>query len=418
MLIGLKNKSLLVKSIFWLYVATVVVLILDGNDAFIYGAILRKIKYVYMLLAGLYFVSTPERRINKSVKRMLFILLAHTVIFGFFIVNPEVIDLIHIHAREMLIYLLMIFLTYFFISKEDLLYDFIKANYWILTLCLVLVGLFHLSHFVNPWYFRFVLSSSHEYRTTFGYGHANFTGNMCLFCLVYSVLVLELYRKGRSLNYLFSLKVTKVILLFDVIIGEMLFSTQSRTSILAGIIFVFLYVFFHWRDLFHLSRYVRTLFSILLIALISLFIINGGLSMLWNNANRNENIVINYPIFQMYNKWIGMGYINSSGFYLHAFPHNTFALDIYYVYILFTTGYIGSFIILVYLAYTAINIFRVRNINNRVFLISFFCCILSTGIGQTNMLTYALTPSMINWILIYLLIDFDSKEGLIHEKQN
>ena len=395
-----KYNNRLVQLTVIFYILTIYFNMLIGVDNFRLTFLMR-VRFIYLFLLILYFLSTFYGILPKKPILVLSLLLLHTVLFGVIFVNPGVIGLIRENFREMMIYISLISLTCYFVWHQQLFDDFMQWSYWVTALVLLRCGLTHISHFVNPLYFVYITQSTHGYRTTFGFGHANFTGNICVFALIYSVFIMERLRNGKSYKALLKDRYIRVIISIDIIIGEMLFSTQSRTSILAGLIFAFAFSYFHWKDLFHLTNRIRIFMTYLGIILMVLFIafFGGGV---WAEANRAENFNTNYPIFKRFSPFTGMGFVPPYGFLTDAFRLGTFALDIYYLYIFFSTGYIGSAIILVFLILTLVFSLQIQDVDKRGLSISLYVAMLITGVGQTNMVMYTLMPTMINWTILCL----------------
>ena len=136
-------------------------------------------------------------------------------------------------------------------------------------------------------------------------------------------------------------------------------------------------------------------------AILILFLTFFGNSV-WAEANRADNFIINYPIFQRFSPFTGMGYIPPYGFLVDAYRLGTYALDIYYLYIFFTTGYIGSAIMLTFLVLTLVFSLQIKDPEKRGLSISLYLAMLIAGVGQTSMVVYTLLPSMINWTILCL----------------
>lgn len=164
------------------YILTIYFNMLIGVDNFRLTFLMR-VRFIYLFLLVLYFLSTFYGVLPRKPIIVLSLLLLHTILFGVIFVNPGVIGLIRENFREMMIYISLISLTCYFVWRQQLFDDFMQWNYWVTALVLLRCGLTHTSHFVNPLYFVYITQSTHGYRTTFGFGHANFTGNICVFTL-------------------------------------------------------------------------------------------------------------------------------------------------------------------------------------------------------------------------------------------
>ena len=394
-----RSKNSGVQWIGILYILTIGLNMLSRTDNFSVGPLLN-IRYIYLLMLLLYFFSSFGGVVPGRPFIMMSFLMAHSVLFGFKFINPHVKALTNDHGKEMIIYTLMIILTSYFVWSQGLFFDFMAWNFWTTAVILLRAGITHTSHFVNPVLFVHVFSSNHNLRSTFGFGHANFTGNLCVFTIAYSIFLLEEIRREGKVEYLLDDRYVRAIIITDLLIGEILLSTQSRTSILAGIVFAAVYIFYNWNDVFKLPYRVRATISYVAVVIVVLFIVAGGPASIWAGAHRSDNITINYPLFKLFSPWTGMGYIPPYGFYTKAYGLDTFALDIYYLYIFFSTGYIGTALIICLLLATLIFVIGIRNKGNKILALALYAMMLVTGIGQTSMIVYTLLSSMINWTVI------------------
>lgn len=413
------KENLSTNIIILFYMLTVMILILDKSNSLPIANVLRKFKYVYLLFAIFYCLKCSKGCFHKKVLIFVGLFMLHTVLFGKVFVNYDLLVLTNEHFREMMIHIALVFFTYYFVWCEGLYKEFIQCSFWASALSLIWVAVTNISSFVNPLYFVYVFAGKHTYRTTFGFGHANSAGNIFMYVLIYSIILLDILRGKDKIIKLFKSKQALAILAVDFIIVMMLFSTQSRTSIIGLLLFVVLYIIFQWESILDVSVNVRNLIIGIIIVAVILFVVSGGVSSVWSESNREENINVNYPIFKQYNPWIGMGYVAPSGFYMDVYGHNTFPVDIFYLYVFFTTGYIGSLIIGSLLIYTLIVLLKKFKQGNKVPL-AFYAAMLFTGIGQTNMLVYTIPTGIINISLILLFISDYKKsielEGVDYEK--
>ena len=126
------------------------------------------------------------------------------------------------------------------------------------------------------------------------------------------------------------------------------------------------------------------------------------------------------PIFNELNaKNTGMGYIESSGFYLDSYGYDTWPVDIYYLYIFLTTGVLGSLLIFTpLLGIFFIYLFKRRNTVQTI-LFSAYIALLFDGFWQVNLFTYRYIATLfINALLLYFLNNIDeicTEEGVIIE---
>ena len=394
-----------------LYIATIGFNMLSKTDNFGVGPLLN-IRYIYLIMLLLYFFSSFGGVVPGRPFIMMGFLMIHSILFGFVFINSRVKAMTYDHGKEMVIYTLLIILTCYFVWSQGLFLDFMAWNFWTSAAVLLWCGITHTSHFVNPVLFVRVFSSNHNLRSTFGLGHANFTGNMCVFTLAYSVFLLEEIRRKGEVDYMLDDRYVRAIVVVDVLIGEIFLSTQSRTSVLAGLLFAGVYVFYNWYDVFKLPYRARAVLTYIAILGVVLFLALGGPASVWEGAHRSENISINYPLFKLFNPWTGMGYIPPYGFYTQAYGLETFALDIYYLYLFFSTGYLGTALIVCLILSTLIFVIMIRDQRNKILALALYAAMLLTGIGQTSMIVYTLISSMINWTILCIEVCPELPENL------
>lgn len=407
----IKSKNSIIQLIGLLYIATIAFNMLYRTDNF-HAGFLMNIRYPYLLLLLLYFLSSFRGVVPGKPFIMMSFLMVHSILFGFVFINNQVKALTFDHGKEMVIYTLMIFLTSYFVWSQGLFFDFMAWNFWTTAAVLLRAGITHTSHFVNPVLFVHVFAENHSFRSTFGFGHANFTGNMCVFAIAYSIFLLEEIRREGKVKYMLDDRYVRAIVITDILIGEILLSTQSRTSILAGILFAGVYIFYNWNDVFKLPYRARAALSYLAVILFVVFIAAGGPAHIWEGAHRADNVTVNYPLFKLFSPWTGMGYIPPYGFYTQVYGLPTFALDIYYLYIFFATGYLGSILIVGMLLTALFFIIRIRNNDKKILAIALYASMMLTGIGQTSMVVYTLLSSMINWTIICVAVSPELKKDL------
>lgn len=407
----IRSKNSIIQLMGILYIATIGLNMLSRTDNFNVGPLLN-IRYIYLLMLLLYFFSSFGGVVPGRAFIMMAFLMVHSVLFGFVFINSRVKALTNDHGKEMVIYTLLIFLTCYFVWSQGLFLDFMAWNYWTTAAILLRAGITHTSHFVNPVLFVHVFSSNHNLRSTFGFGHANFTGNMCVFTLAYSVFLLEEIRREGKVDYMLDDRYVRAILVADILVGEIFLSTQSRTSVLAGLLFAGVYVFYNWYDVFKLPYRARAVLTYIAILGVVLFLALGGPASIWEGAHRSENVSVNYPLFKLFSPWTGMGYVPPYGFYTKVYGLDTFALDIYYLYIFFSTGYLGTGLIVCLLLTTLIFVIGIRNQGNKILALALYATMLLTGIGQTSMVVYTLISSMINWTIICIEVCPELPENL------
>lgn len=392
------------------YILTLFILIAQWTDFFPFGFVLQSIRYIYILLTAFYFLYFWNGYLEKKFVILISILLLHTFLYGTVFVNQNVLLETRDYFKEMMIFLGMVSFTFLFYHRHGSIISYIRTTYYTLSSIMMLCLFTHLSSCVNPLYFIYIFSSRHSYRSTFGFSHANFTGNYLVFILIYSFFLLDGLVKELKVAKRKNLQIEIIgIIILDILMLEMLFSTQSRTSIISGIIFILVY--FYEKIKRRIPTKVKFVCILLLFVSIIILGLNGTLNTIWENSNRMENVEINMIYFRQFSPWTGMGYIPSYGFLLQTYGLPTFALDMYYLYIFFSTGYLGTILITIFLILSLVYIFKIKNIEYRNFAKAIFLAILFTGLGSSHMITNQLMTSMTNWTLIFLLISSNNSNS-------
>lgn len=391
------------KLVMGLYFFTLLILLLCITDYMPFVGILNKVKYVY--IAFIIFFSLYDGVIifNKRVVIVLGLLLLHTILYGIVFVNPVVLEMTRVHFEQLITYYLIAIFTCLYIYKKDCFLEFIRLSYWALAVMLLLSALIYLGDFVNPIYFVNIFSESERYRSAFGLGDVNYCANYCLYALVLSVVLKEEWKKR---NILPSNLVRYSILFVNFIIVCMLCSTASRSALLSFALFLFVYFLLKKKEL--IMKYkvpISILVGSVLIGIVLVMVSNGTLQEIWGRSNREGNFSINYPIFLQHGNLInGMGYIDNSGFLNYAYGYETTAMDVYFLYIPFTTGIIGSLIIVLQMVYILYNLIRYKNVTGRNLVLSLYIMMLFYAVWQVNYMNNRYYTSIIHMVIILLFL--------------
>lgn len=409
------NKNTLVSAFKFLYCITFFVLLMDrlDNAPEVFFSIFRKIKYVYILslliYAGSNIITTSIKKRELASFAIIVILFLHTLLWGIGFVNPTLIRETHVHMRENILLLLFIGTTSLLYSREGSTCEFARHTFICYLLVLIWAGATHISNFVNPVKFVYVLGGEHTYRVTFGLGHANYVGSMCCCALICSIYLLERIRNHKSIRQLLRKREVWPLLVSDIYIGEMLFSTASRTAIVAFLAVTALYIIVNSDELFPVYGIKSARLLVTVIGTIILFIlmVSGVFSELLASSHRDSLIGTNYNILvNNYSIWTGMGYINYSGFAFGTwlFGYRTANADSYYAYIFFSTGILGTIIIGIALAILCRKI--IKNAYKENFILDCMALIsfLIIGITQASVLSYDHLNSYTYWILLLVSI--------------
>ena len=212
----------------------------------------------------------------------------------------------------------------------------------------------------------------------------------------------------------------------DMIALLILFSSAGRSGILTLVIVCAVYFGGLW--LTKCTKENRRIILIALVLLLALIIVylavSGGFDRIWANSNRSLNITVNYPIFkQMGNIWTGMGFVENSNFqatrannFTSAFGVRTSSLDMYYVYLYFTTGIIGCILIgtaLIYILYQLI-----KNIGKpqALFGLALYVGWLFYGFWQCNIFTYRYYSPWFYLVVLLHIVDSFQKTNSMEKK--
>ena len=372
-----------------LYFVTMLTLLLDQADALPMGVWLRKIKYLYILIMAFACVKRGTiRKSSRTAFQVLGLLVLHTLLFGFVFTNPRVAEATREHVTQLLIYFCMVGVTYLYVSQNRIFRLFINVSCVVVGTQLLISGLLHPGEFVNPfWGIVQIFTATYRYKTTFGFVHAGFLANECYLMIVLSILFWELNKgktgRGRWL-------VLGTLLLFDGVAILMLIAAAERAGLIAAALAAAFYLFFSKTDLLGKKKF-RLWLPVLIALGLGILFGTGLWSYIWANSNRSLNISVNYPVFrQVGNLWTGMGYVGSDGFQKanSVFGITTSSLDLYYVYIFFTTGVIGCVIQGSALVLILVKLARRKKDNLGIALLGIYISMLFLAFWQPSLFTY------------------------------
>lgn len=392
----------------FVYAPIMLVLYLDQINNIPFTGGLRKLKYALIVLLILYVITSNS--INKIYRGDFFLLLyfLHTILFGCFLKNSLVEENITVHFREMMIYLIFVYGLYKYVIGSHCIKEFLEISWKVMSGYLILVALLHFREFVNPMYYPFSFTRNLRIRSAFGFVQYNKCGYAVYIALIAGLVLFELYRERRLIKkrwLIINLGIYSILLC-------MLFSTGGRGSITAFILTVVLYI------CFLLMRYkfkyfiitVAIMFALLLMG-INIAIYTGTFSDLGEISQRGMNISVNYPIFKEIGKyWTGMGYVNMNGFASDIFGYDTWNIDMYYVYIFFTTGVLGCLIIATGILSMIFGMIRhSKKLECSIVGIPVFVGMLFAAIWDVNFFTYDNVSSVFAATLVLLLGSYNKK---------
>lgn len=394
----------------FIYAPIMTFLYLDQIYGIPFTSFLRKTKYV--LIALLLFLAVANKAISKIDRGdfLLFCYFLHTFLFGVILKNPLVDEAIAIHFREMLIFLIFVFGIYKYVIQSRSIKEFLEVSWKVMSGYLLFAGILHFNDFVNPIYYPYALFRYLRIRSTFGFVQYNKCAYAVYIALIVGLVLFEYYREHGLIkkNWLIKNGFIFFILLC------MLFSTGGRGSILAfiltgGLYCVFLFARYKLKLFWGIAIAIVIPLTFVIIALIE----SGIFSNFGDITQRGMNISVNYPVFrEIGDLWTGMGYVNVSGFAADIFGYDTWNIDMYYVYLFFTTGVIGCLIIgggLLSMLFQMIR--NQRRLQCSAICIPVFLGMLFAAIWDVNFFTYDNVSSVSAASLLLILCSYTKENA-------
>lgn len=378
------------------YVVTLFILLLNQIDALSNGELLRKVKYPYVFFVGILVITNPT--VKKGMKASLFAFLlyfVHNYLFGHVFVNEMVATQIESNTSQEFWFLLFVLVTFLYVAQNNFFKEFITLSFFTTGAQLLVAVLQHRDNIVNPvWGLYQTFTAEYRFKNSFGFIHPGYTANAAFLVIVLSIFFFELYRYTEDFKKpWFWISFVCI----DALGFEVLMAAAERSGIISTFMVVATYLFFCF---FRLRFEGKTLFVIILVvaAALVVFIVNGGFTSIWEDSNREMNISVNYPLFQVYgDPWTGLGFIENAGFHedQNLFPMPTSSLDMYYVYIYFSTGLLGSILIGLSLITILIKLIINKKTNMNILGLAFYITMLFFAFWQSNLFTHRYISSYV-----------------------
>lgn len=384
------------------YVFTMMTLLLYQTNALPFALILRKTKYLYVLFVfSLFLLNGRVKRNNGGALLTIGLFFVHTILFGYIFVNPIAAANIENNANQMLWYILMVLVTYLYVAQNDLFELFINVSFYVIAAHAMLCVIMYPHDIVNPlWGFKQAFAGGIRYKTTFGYVHAGYLSNAAYLMVVLCIYFYEINKKYTGTK-------KKVMWISLAMMGamalEMLAAAAERSGIISSVMVIAFYAVFVF---FKVRIEKMTMVSFFILGVIALEIMTaaGVFEYIWANSNRSLNITVNYPVFQQLgNLWTGLGFVDNSGFHkdISAFGVETSSLDLYYVYIFFTTGVVGCILIGSGLLLMLFRLLFQRKTDLNLTTIGLYLSMLFFAFWQCNMVTYRyVSPTVLFTIIL------------------
>ena len=391
------------KLVLFLYFLTLLASMFTIVDNVILVGPLYYVKYLYIVVMAFFCFYDGVVLFSKRLFIGIGILIVHTVLYGLVFTTPYVADLTSTHFVQLMSIYAVVLLTCIYVYKKDCFTEFIEMSYLALAGLVLWCAFTHVGDFVNPIYYVNIFSRMDRFRAAFGMGDVNYCGNYCLYTLILSVFLYKRWKQeGRKVDKRIYLAVGFVAL----ITLCMLFSTASRSAILSLVLFFgILIVLDYW---YLIIRYWKVFLTVaVVIGLVGGVVLfaTDMLSGIWSESNREGNLDINLPIFLTHgNIMHGMGYIDNSGFLNMAYGYPTTAMDIYFLYIPFSSGIIGSVLIfgqMLYLLYHLVTKYKVQGRNEALAL---FGMMMFYAVWQVNYMNYRYYTGIVHMVILFMFL--------------
>lgn len=330
------------KIVIALYAVSLFGMIAFGLDTMQWARYLYYFRYIYIGVLWLYIIFKLPY-FHKAVGIFFVSVLSFTILWGFVFVNPSVLEEIHANAKDLILYFLFVFGTAHFIYFEKYKKQFVKVTFYIYLIIMAWAYLTHWSGFAPIRYLVNLAGVFHEqltYGFTYGFSHYNLTGNI-ISCMIWLFLLYYAENKRNKIHKSTHslMEVAAVAVFFWMI--SLLSTTTSRGEILGTTsVFISLVLLKIKREQKHRIRNN----IILMIILIGCIIYLSYATINDVSSGRTQNWAVNWEIFREIGRYtFGMGLVNPWGYLTGVFPgYKTWPCDVYWYYLFFSTGILGS----------------------------------------------------------------------------
>lgn len=399
MKIALEEKKL----VMGLYCMTMFLSMLSIVDNIPLQGLFIKVKYFYIVIIIFFCLHDGILIWNKRIAVGMGLLLLHTILYGVVFINPYIQNYTDVHFQQLMAIYILTFFTCIYVYKKECYLLFLEMSYLALALFVFWCATTHPGNFVNPIYFINIFSRSERFRAHFGMGDVNYCGNYCVYLLLLSFFLWCQWKKqGRIPKKIWLAAVAGM----DSIGLWMLFSTASRSAILSLLLFFGSYGVLSKRQVIIGNwKLILTVGGVLGLVLVVVLMSTGIMSDIWLESNREGNFSINYPIFLEHGDYLnGMGYMDNSGFLGMVYGYGTTAMDVYFLYIPFSTGILGSVLIFSQMIYLLYQMVRHSNVEGRDLALSLFVMMLYYAIWQVNYMNYRYYTGIIHMMILFFFL--------------
>ena len=346
---------------------------------------------------------------NKYYDIVVGLWIFYYLLFGIFLVDYNLIQYVNSTLFYNLFFLVFIFCVSRFIYKYDLMYKFVNIAYLCIAFFLGICFIQNFDGFQVLKHLSGIFVSFDRYSNAYGLYHKNALGNISL-CLLLLSFYISVYKK-YILNHPKSI-IDHIRNLYNVIIFTMLLASGSRSSLTGFLIFLLLYFCMSIvtgiknKELKYTTYFIIAS-SIIFIAIFPNDLFNTYLKI----SNRGLNFTRNLPIlFESGRCLVGIGLINPGLFGNGALWTSTFYIDNYYLYVLMSTGIVGSIIILLIFILLFLSIIKInkKNCNIKNCVMCIFIVDLYVGLFETSVVNALFPSCFIYWVIILYSIQYSN----------
>ena len=383
-------------------------MILSGTDFFL-AEMAAKIKYLFMLYCLIDILQYKQINLSMNLIVLFLILFMYVLLWRYVFVNPNMALYISIHTSIMLYYLFLLVP-----SVQEVIHYQCIIEYTITSCAAIIIAMFiqvvtHSDEWIlNPVFAVRSFLAHDLVRSSFGFLHANYVGNMC-FLIVTLLFIIYLEYSDNPLLYSRS---KLIIILFVGLAGMLLLTTSSRTAVISIAIFVLGASMVKMTGKLHFTsesiRYLKRILIIGAFLFVIMIYVSGAWDYIWMNSNRSLNVSQNVhwvPILG--NIWTGMGFVENAQFVsdpynrgLSAFGVKTSSLDMNYLFIYCTTGILGCCFMLFILIILGVSLYKNREQRFGGYYLVLYFCLLFYAFWETILFTYRFWAMIVPHVIL------------------
>ena len=210
-------------------------MILSGTDFFLAGSA-AKIKYLFMLYCLIDILQYRENNLSSNLVALFLILTVYILLWRYVFVNPNMAGYISNHTLIMLYYLFLLIPSVQEVLHYHCIREYTMTSCVAIIIALLIQVITHSDEWIlNPVFAVRSFLAHNLVRSSFGFLHPNYVGNIC-FLIVTLLFIVYL---EFSDNPLFFSRSKLLIMLLVCICFMILLTTSSRTAIISIVIFIF-----------------------------------------------------------------------------------------------------------------------------------------------------------------------------------